>query len=199
MPIEPWIEEGLLEAIEASGKARDDISLRDICNCAPGVFGNMGDNRRRAVQLHFKNLKSRSIRSWADYLDQNIIARSEATIRLLWEQDQQSAPPSVASEADKSSDSSKSPPASPEANPSSDISTPLNLSLENLSVQLPPQSVIKLPPIRRHIAFSTPPTYRKMATPEGTTPSWAGDPSTASITSDPTFLGSNFNPYIIPS
>jgi hypothetical protein len=37
--LEVWIEKGLAQAIEDSGKSRNKISLKDICNSAPSVFG----------------------------------------------------------------------------------------------------------------------------------------------------------------
>ncbi len=63
--LEVWIEKGLAQAIEDSGKSRNKISLKDICNSAPSVFGEKGDIKRRAIQHHFANIKRKSIRSWA--------------------------------------------------------------------------------------------------------------------------------------
>jgi hypothetical protein len=80
MPIQQWAEKSLLKAIEATGKPRENISLIDICKRAPGVFGETGDLKRRTVQYHFNNLKSRTIRSWADYLDKSKVTHSKATI-----------------------------------------------------------------------------------------------------------------------
>jgi predicted N-acyltransferase len=87
MPIQQWVKKSLLEAIEATGKPSENVSLIDICQRAPGVFGESGELKRPTVQYHFNNLKCRSIRSWADYLDKFKVTHGEATIRLLLEQD----------------------------------------------------------------------------------------------------------------
>jgi hypothetical protein len=189
--IQHWIEKCLLEAIEETAKPRNEVSLIDICERFPGVFGTKGDAKRRNIQFHFNNLKRKRIRSWADYLDRFQVPHGEATIRLLRELGQQPSPPSPVGLLEAQS-------------PPSDGADILNSAFGNLSIreELPPQPV-QSPPLRRRFSFSTP---TEMETPDIPTPGWTDPPSSAMVTRDPSsnppsdpssFLGSKTNPHII--
>ena len=81
--IEFVVEKAFLEAVEKQNKSRNDIVCVDVCDTLPDLFGTPGPTVRRALQQHWKNLKNRTIKSYANYLDRFVVPHSEATRREL--------------------------------------------------------------------------------------------------------------------
>jgi hypothetical protein len=198
--LEVWIEKGLAQAIEDSGKSRNKISLKDICNSAPSVFGEKGDIKRRAIQHHFANIKRKSIRSWALTLDNFGIPHGAATILELRNLDSQPSPESVATEASPPSSPPRllprspptpSPPSRTEAShmaSDEDILTPLKSAFRNLSVASP--QVMRTPPPSS--------TRGNMSYTPGTPSPWHENRSSVDESSDISkMIGSKFNPHVI--
>ena len=83
-----WLQKLLLEAIEGSGLAREEISLLDIVNRddGPVLFGNHGSTRRRLVQRQFSEWKIKSIQSWIELLTAHHVNPSATSLRSLQEE-----------------------------------------------------------------------------------------------------------------
>ena len=98
------VEKSFLEAVEKQNKPREEVVCVDICDSLKEVFGEPASQQRRDLQEHWKNLKRRSIRSWAQYLDRFKVPHSETTKLLL--QQQETLP---SDDSDSSSAGSNSP------------------------------------------------------------------------------------------
>jgi hypothetical protein len=192
--VDTWVEKGLLVAIKASGESRDELSLVDICDSQPALFGEKGDLKRRNIQFHFNNLKRKSIRSYAAYLDKFEVAHGVSTVRLLRQQGQQPSPESVASSAadEPFLPTSEAPPAPEQTQASQEASEPLEDILSSFkTLSVAPHSP---PPPARRLSYPTP------ATPTMNSPPWQtpSKNTSSSASSDPSGMnGSKANPWII--
>ena len=185
-PLGKFIQKGLAQAIEESGKTREEVNLLELCDSAPFIFGKKKDLIRLQIRVLFKNWKGRSIRSWSNLLKELEVSPNEATRQLLREEE--ALPPSRRS---------KEPPVTDTPTEQLDLSS----ALSNLSVQSPP---IREQPLRR-VLFQTPPK-----TPPKTPPRYPKTTRMATPTPPPplplggiddiasAFLpGSELNPHII--
>jgi hypothetical protein len=109
--IDPWIEKGLAQALEESGKSRTDLILRDLCDKNTQLFGEKGTPTRRKVQVAFANIKRKSARSWCVILDKYKIPYGPVTTRELREQATQPSPESSVADSTEA-DNEPSPPES---------------------------------------------------------------------------------------
>jgi hypothetical protein len=213
--IEAWLEQGLLQAIEDSGKPRDQVSLLEICESAPGVFGDKGDSKRRAIQVRFCNLKRKSIRSWAAYLDKNEIAHGAATTRLLREQAAQPSPESLASEKDEENLSSED--ETEDETPSATTITEDEIASATTEVEpaalVPPSSPKAYTPSKdilgaltsafNSLSVKSPAPFKALSprkltylSPPPATFKMQLPPSLSSTTEESSFEGSKLNPFI---
>ena len=86
--VDPLVEKTLLSIIEKRGLARDEVVLVDICDSNKEVFGEKSSDVRRALLVQWGNLKRRSIRSYAAYLERFAVPKGAGTLRLLAEGEQ---------------------------------------------------------------------------------------------------------------
>jgi hypothetical protein len=100
MPIEVWLEKSLLEFVEKTNKPRLEISLLEVCVKTEDIFGIPGEEQRCAVQLHWNNLKRRSIHSYADLLDKHKVDHSVTMAKSLVLQGTAQSPPSENKDSD---------------------------------------------------------------------------------------------------
>jgi hypothetical protein len=190
MPVElePWVTKLLLEEIELSGKLRSNISLIDICNNAEQVFGLPASKRRRLVQLTFANLKRKSIRNWAAYLDKFQVPYGTATLLELRGLTESASADSSAS--DESSETTATPPAV--KSPAVKSPPPFNSDIDFSFPPRPPnQTMMSADDGTPAPSWNTPPRppTRTMMSPDGT--------HSVSSTSALSYEGSKTNPYVI--
>ena len=82
--IEFVVEKAFLEAVEKQNKSRNDIVCVDVCDTLPDLFGTPGSTVRRALQQHWKNLKNRTIKSYANYLVHYLFAAPAVVVHYLF-------------------------------------------------------------------------------------------------------------------
>ena len=77
------VEKAFLQIIEKRNKDRDDILLKDICDCNTELFGERGSETRRDLQQYWKNCKRRNTYSYIALLDRLKITPGKSTTRQL--------------------------------------------------------------------------------------------------------------------
>jgi hypothetical protein len=85
--LEKWVIKQLIQDIEATGKTLKEVNILNICKTQKLFYGASASLQRCQVQRRFDKLGTRSIQSWADYLDELNVAYGLATTRLLREKE----------------------------------------------------------------------------------------------------------------
>ena len=87
--IAPPVKKAFLEAVERRNLSRGDISVKDICDVNPDLFGGRNSETRVNLGEFWKNSKKRSISSYVEMLSDLGVVRGRGTEQELVEYNRQ--------------------------------------------------------------------------------------------------------------